>query len=421
MKSITWRCLAAALMLQLGLGWEAFSAANSNARSLAMGGAYLTLARGMEAPAWNPANLGLRNSPGFSLTLGSIGFQVENNGYSIADYNRYNGAFLTEDDKNEILERISSDGLQLAVRGGVQVLSLSAGRLALFVPFETATNLRFSEQFLELAFHGNPLDQTYDFSNNDGEAYAATGAGMAYGFPIRIGFFNELAAGVSVRYVYGIAHGEVLESSGLVSTTMEGVSGDGRVLLRHSQGGQGFAADWGAVARLNQRLTAGISLSNMFNSLKWNKKVTMREYGVTLEPVTVESLQNTDEDSIFDSYESEYDGEAYSAGVPAELRLGASYKLRRIVLAANLVQGFEERLGVSTKTQLSTGVELRLIGFLPLRAGVSFGGLSGFAFGTGLGLDFGGFDLDFGYGSSGSLPGEGMKGMAFGMGMSIGI
>ena len=42
------------------------------ARGLAMGGAYTALARGVHAPQWNPANLGLPDNPKFSFTFISL-------------------------------------------------------------------------------------------------------------------------------------------------------------------------------------------------------------------------------------------------------------------------------------------------------------------------------------------------------------
>src|ERR1043165_7076384 len=43
--------------------------ANASAAAYGMGGNYSALARGYNAVAWNPANLGLPGNPGFSLAL----------------------------------------------------------------------------------------------------------------------------------------------------------------------------------------------------------------------------------------------------------------------------------------------------------------------------------------------------------------
>ena len=50
-----------------------------HARSLGMANAYTALARGVHAPLWNPANLGLPDNPGFSMNLFSVAAGVDNN------------------------------------------------------------------------------------------------------------------------------------------------------------------------------------------------------------------------------------------------------------------------------------------------------------------------------------------------------
>ena len=42
---------------------------NTSAAAAGLGGNFIARARGYEAVAWNPANLGLPGNPGFSLTL----------------------------------------------------------------------------------------------------------------------------------------------------------------------------------------------------------------------------------------------------------------------------------------------------------------------------------------------------------------
>ncbi len=56
-------------------------------RALGMGLAYTAVARGAHAPDWNPANLGLPNSPSFSLSFFSIGVGVMNKAFYIDTYN----------------------------------------------------------------------------------------------------------------------------------------------------------------------------------------------------------------------------------------------------------------------------------------------------------------------------------------------
>ena len=60
-----------------------------SARSAAMGGAFTALAKGVEASRYNPANLGLTDYRQNGLELISIGASINNNSFSLADYNNY--------------------------------------------------------------------------------------------------------------------------------------------------------------------------------------------------------------------------------------------------------------------------------------------------------------------------------------------
>ena len=65
-----------------------------------MGGAYIGLAKGVEAGLYNPANLGLAAYRQTGLALVGVGADLSNNSFTLNDYNEYTGAFLTDDDKN---------------------------------------------------------------------------------------------------------------------------------------------------------------------------------------------------------------------------------------------------------------------------------------------------------------------------------
>ena len=64
-------CLrVAALLVPLATASTAWAQQlNTSAAALGVGGNFTARARGYEAVAWNPANLGLSGNPGFSLTL----------------------------------------------------------------------------------------------------------------------------------------------------------------------------------------------------------------------------------------------------------------------------------------------------------------------------------------------------------------
>lgn len=393
----------------------------SNARSLAMGGAYLAAARGVEAPRWNPANLGLHDRPAFSVHVISAGVAFSNNSFSKKDYDLYNGAYLTPAMKADILGKIPAEGLRLDVDSEVDALAVSWRNFALAFSAESAASMRLSRTFVEVALNGNQLDQVYDFSDSDGEGYAVSTIGLSYGNAVYVPFLLDFAVGATVKYVIGLGHAEVLDAYGVMSTTYDGSMGDARATVRHATGGSGFASDLGIAAMVTDKLTVGLTLRNWVSTVKWGKDVKIGEYGVTTDSLTVEAIDESSADSLVDDYSDELDGEAYSKGLPAELRLGGAYRSGKLLLTADYVQGFKDRPGVSRTPELALGAEYRLLRFLPLRAGFALGGSRGSSSGIGFGLRFGSFEMNFAVGSWGGILPRSAGGVGFAFGMRVGV
>ncbi|MEE9554857.1 MAG: hypothetical protein V3W18_11215, partial [candidate division Zixibacteria bacterium] len=110
------------LLTGVAYGWG-----ESNPKAIGMGGAYTALARDLEAPYWNPANLGLSDGKGFSINMFNVGVGLRNNSFSLADYNKYTGKFLTDSDKQDILNSIPSEGLALDALAEASAFNFSIG------------------------------------------------------------------------------------------------------------------------------------------------------------------------------------------------------------------------------------------------------------------------------------------------------
>jgi len=65
-----------------------------------MGEAFTGLAMGIDAARYNPANLGLSGYQQNRFEIVGFGANISNNSFTLGDYNRYSGAFLTNNDKN---------------------------------------------------------------------------------------------------------------------------------------------------------------------------------------------------------------------------------------------------------------------------------------------------------------------------------
>ncbi|MXY81098.1 MAG: hypothetical protein F4Y91_03250, partial [Gemmatimonadetes bacterium] len=119
--------ILAALFVVGAYGQVAAVPGDASPRAMALGQAYTALARGPEAVFWNPANLALAGSRGFSWDLLGAGLCLvaENNSFSVATYNAHftaanekvspNGSpyYISPVEKKKLLADIPDAGLRM--------------------------------------------------------------------------------------------------------------------------------------------------------------------------------------------------------------------------------------------------------------------------------------------------------------------
>jgi hypothetical protein len=397
----------------------------SNARSLGLGGAYLILASGVEAGRWNPANLGLRRVPKFSVHFVSFGAGVYNNAFGMREYELYNGAYLTASRKADILWRIPAEGWQLNAAGEIDLFGLSYRNYAVTVAVDIASDARLARDFLDLVLNGNKLNRRYDFSATGGvPLHAIATVGLSYGTSIRVPFITpyvkKLAIGGTLKYVRGLMTAEVTEAAGSMITTLAGISGDAHARVRVASGGNGVAFDLGATAAITKNLLVGLALHNLHGVVRWNRGANEYEYGVHANSLTADELSSAERDSVIQSHEKKRPLEAFSTRLPAVLHLGAAYNWGgRIYVAADLVQGSQNRLGISTTPELRVGVEGRFAKAVLPRLGVSLGGNRGLSSTMGVGFRTGAFHLNMAAGTWSGVSFANGKGIGLALGMGI--
>ncbi|RMF62829.1 MAG: hypothetical protein D6743_11655 [Calditrichaeota bacterium] len=375
----------------------------SNARSVAMSGAFTGLARGVEAPAWNPANLALTARRKYHLNLFSFGVGFHNNSFSKKQYDLYNGAFLTEQDKLDILASIPSDGLRVDLGTEVQAMGISIGNFALTASALGASDFSLSKDIVDLILMGNDLNRTYDVGATSGQGFGVSSFAFSFALPVKLAGFHRFAFGASGKYLLGLVYGEVKEASSSVSTDIDGVHGNGRVVIDRALGGNGLAFDFGVAAQLNESWSMSLGVLNAVSSMKWNKSTKRFIYTFRADSVSAEKLQDSDIDSVVVRSDQTIDIEPFHTTLPPQLRFGLARSTRHWTFDVDYTQGLKKVAGVSTRPRIAFGTELRLIPLLPLRAGIASGGRRGLSSSAGFGLDFSAFSWDFALSSRGGL------------------
>lgn len=398
------------LLLSLGFLSETYAQRGvSNARSVAMGGAYTALARGVESATWNPANLGLKAHKVYRLNLFSFGLGIRNNSFSKKQYDLYNGSYLTEQDKIDILNTIPDNGLAFDINSEVQAFGLSFGSFAFTSSGYAVSNFSLSKDIADILLNGNDFNRTYDVGNSAGEGYGISSFALSKAFSFPLKAFDQFAVGFSAKYLMGFAYGNVNEATSTFTTDIDGVHGTGRLVLDRSFGGSGFGLDLGAAAKLNKDLTASFGISNVFGKINWSNETERTTYTFSADSVSVQRIADTDLDSVVVEEEETVDIDGFSTNLPRQMRLGLSHSSKKITLAFDYTQGLSAGPGVSTKPRLAFGSELKYLSFLPLRAGIAFGGNNGVSTGAGFGLDLGLFSWNFAVASrDGAFSGKGV-------------
>ncbi len=414
---------SAALWLSVLSGSATLSAQINlvNARSTAMAGAYGALSRGAEAVMLAPANLGLRSRPNFSLLLPGAGAYVQNSAFTLDDYRRYNGAYLSDADKTALLEKIPGSGLTVSGDAQAMLFGLSAKKFAFNVTATGASDINLARDFIELTLFGNAFGRTYSFDGSRGRAWALTHVAFTFGQPIDVVWMEDLAVGFTFKYVHGWNYAEVIRAVGSFTTDFDGLRGDGRLEMRTARGGDGYAADLGLAGKISDRLSFSWMWDNMLSGMIWKEEVRIYEYGVSADSITIESLSDTSGDSLIESYEREYAGSAFRVSLPGQMRFAVVYQTGSLLLAADYVQGFRNAPGVSKTPLLSLGMEYRGLSVLPLRAGIALGGKTKWVTSMGVGIHLGSFSVNAAAVASRSvLPGMG-RGFGFVLDFRYGV
>ena len=362
----------------------------TSARSMAMGGALTALADGVDAAKYNPANLGLSGYQITSLELISGGINISNNSFTLSDYNNYTGATLSTADKNDIMNMIPKEGLNVRADAEAAAMSLSLGNFVFRISAVGAADINLNKDILELVFYGNTFSDsiTVDGSYFDGVAYVQTG--LSYGHRIYQAGQRELSIGTTVKVIKGLAVEEMVELNGVAVTLMTGFDGQGRMVARTAEGGTGYGIDIGAALRLNQNYTIGLRIKNALGNISWNRNAEEHIYDFNLDTLTLGNSSN-----IVYSTDTTISIASFSTRLPAVMNAGIANTSGKFRWAIDWEQGFNRAPESSTKPRLSIGFEWLQLGMMPLRFGMSSGGNKGSSFSFGSGIDLSTVYLDF--------------------------
>ena len=362
-------------------------------RSVGMAQAYTSISRGVESAFWNPANLGFSKTSEKNITLFSVGVNASNNALNLEQYHKYNGAHLTSEDKQTILDLIPAKGFDLTMNADVLALGVSWYNFAFTISGRGISNLILPKDEVQILFFGNEINDTILLSGSDGVAFTSIEYGLSYGRSIWKKDNQEVLGGMNVRYIQGLIYQKVKEANGEVFALETGVNGDGNFVAQSAEGGKGYGLDFGLALKYDKNWSFGLSFLNLINQIKWNKKTEIRGYQVKIDSLLAE---NFDLDSMVTDRSYTESIHPFTTRMPISAQAGLAYQLKRTLLAFDLKGDLSSGMGMGKKYSASFGVEYSCLSWLDVRGGMSLGKDDGIVVASGLGFKLGVYNLDVG-------------------------
>jgi hypothetical protein len=385
----------------------------SSTRAVGMGGGYTAAARGFEAIAWNPALLGMPGRPGASFNFTQLSLAFGSNSLGLSDFRKYQDAVLTQADKDTIMDLIRQGDparpLAVDLGMGFTALALQLGGLAASLSGAGAVEGALGSDAIELLLYGNVTrpgpGQTYTGAGTSAEAWAGGTFALSYGaaLPVPVG---ALAVGATFKYTRGIGVARVEDLGTSLQTNptfvaKAGVHGLVTDLDSSTANGSAIGLDVGGAYELASGIRFGVVIENLLNETSWKddhlayyrKEYRITQNGDQYTDSTVADIDRVPYDES-DPLQRALRDSLRHGTYPTRIRAGVYLPLGPLHLAGGITLRAREGLTREAASHAAVGAELRIIPFLPLRAGIATDLASGTTLSGGFGLKLGPVRID---------------------------
>lgn len=440
MRTLTLR-IAAVVALTLVPGPALGQVANPLAQALGMGDNYTAVARGLGAPAWNPAGLGMPDNPGWSLSVIPLAMTVGLGPITPADLAEFEGELIPRQTRIDWLNLIADQGGEKGSVGvDVTYAAFSIGGFAFSATSSARGRVNMAPDVAELVFFGNagrdpdnmPGDYTLEGSAFDVAGTTTFAASMGVPVSVALGPLpaQHFAVGATLKYTMGnfLAMGRESESS----VQSDPLSVDVRFPVVHTpfpddsladqtwadvlNNGSGIGLDVGA-AWQGGIFSAGLVVKNLFNTFEWDLEDLRYREGEALWNADTsrasfeEVAVTTAPPEVLDRLETLHEfSPMLAAGAAARV-------LPYLTVTGDVRHSLEENLNVGPRSHVGVGAELTALPVVPLRAGLAVIS-GGYQLSGGLGLRLGPVQLA----ASGALRKTDLGGDGvFALGLTFGL
>ena len=426
-----------------------------DARSAGMAKTANAISQGVFSIGINPANLldspDLINFttvfpiPNISLRAGTNIMSLDDVNYFFGGVNDTTGRYLPDADKQR-LNSLFANGGRIVANTTLNLFSFEVnlgdqiGAIGFSLNDVIAGDINVPSKLTDLALNGNPAGSNYNFDDTKFNIWWLRNYSLSYARQLPNFFsdiFSNIGAGITLKYVQGFAYAQSAQVNGnyiqtdsannyITLSTNYGIQSSFASMFNvkynysnnsnnsnndsttkfspfPTPAGTGFGIDLGLNASIGDIWKFAIAITDI-GSITWDQNAALT---TTTGQYTITDLtEKSQQDSLKYKFKGQSDSvSSFTTSLPTALRLGAAYKFNfgqsnfpgTLLLALDINQGFNDMPGNTTKPRVSIGAEWKPMNWIPyLRTGFSFGGLYGFHWSAGLGIDAGVLEFNLG-------------------------
>lgn len=340
---------------------------------------FMMKTNGFSALQSNPANISLNHNREVGVGFMNWDFQIYNNSFSIDDYNKYNGEFLDEDLKNEIMGKIDGS-LKLNTDFNLNAFAMNTKNFAYSASTKLIMEGSFDKQYIDIVLNGNEYEELYSFGGDDLNFEMIAYSQFEVGYSkftlqqyLRQDFLDdipEINVGFSLAALIGAIHLKAQEAEGYLIADDNGFSTRHAIKVKNGIGGFGLKGQIGFSSEVMENLKVGLAFDNIFGYIKWGGDTEVNELEVKADSTFFADM----DEELFSQTDSTYTISSYETDIPTEMRISSTYNIKPNWDASfEWKQSFKNSFISTTSPRISIGTDYRYWNFIPIFMKINFG------------------------------------------------
>lgn len=380
-------------------------------------------ADGFNAVLHNPANLGLKANPDYSIRLASVNAFAVNNLLSLDLYNQYLGtdSAINEEQKTELFNAVPNYGLKASGDLNLGALDFSYRNFGFAFHRVYLGNVKVTKELIDLLLFGNQLRRTYDLNDFSLDYIIYNSFNFAAGFPIFKRTEKLATLGIGLKYLLGDKTQITQLASGNLYSDEYYVKGQANWTRNSATGGSGWGIDIGSTYEF-KKYRFSLALLNLSSGISWTRNPKTKVKNITIDSTDVyQIVKNNNLSQTVRIKDTSYSIISFRTSIPTNLTFGAGWQFDNFGSMLALI--YEQNLAntkFSTYTpKFTLDLEWNPFKVILINPSISIGGNEGLAYALGIGKNFSRFLVGINLESIKNPIITRAKGLKFGLSLGI--